>query len=788
MSGAERPSEQSVPTTGLKRKQLSDQDQEDQDQLDVIFKRIKTAIPRAPYILSTPSLNPYRYHSSQEARAWMLGHLFKYEEEYLQYRTYLFREPYRDCFTLQPGEDDEPEAPLPRSQSAAFSSERPKKKISLADYKNKQANGASAPGSKKVSPALQPTKPSVAQTNGVKSSNTQAPAHEQEKVDSAQTKRPEKKLSEKTEKRDRADSAPSSQKYESAESKINIDRSGPSNSTPHGLPPMLSPVEQPLSNPHGLPTILSPTLPPNIQVELDRIETRSRADSNTSVSSSDHNRSQTLHVPERTASKKPVATKNGELSQKVSRARSISINGKSPLDEPVDHSNGHETILIVKLKFSKKSRETLKRLLALPPKRDATTTRKERDEPPQKSATQNKASDSVEKKSKPIPKVAVRRPEHPTTASKAPVPTIKVTEKRPREDDSAQASLVPAKRPRSSTVSSQQDRPITPRDQITSSPAASNKLSGQKSQGPYATPRKDLKAVNMLRTNSTESQHSTPGRSGATPTGARLDPQAHASIPPLGGKKQMDISLLQQSSMKLNQMGRSLKHEGQKLEREKAAKFTKADQKHAAVIGLECILSYMAAYHAQDQSLQLRGRPAEVESTWKTLLPLCSSYARLTKDFAHLDGFRSYLGAVIAANICTHVAPRAPNPKAHDSPHELSVAELTKQHAQLTENLGLLSDHYQKLQRHTADARAALPTEQIAKMYPKTWAGAEWDKKAATEKVAATKLSGPYFLPIHNDTSPVQAVRFGLRFLGEYCEREGVGHRLKINLERPGGE
>ncbi|KAL5390364.1 hypothetical protein DPSP01_001933 [Paraphaeosphaeria sporulosa] len=788
MSGAERPLEPSVPTTGLKRKQLSDQDQEDQDQLDGIFKRIKTAVPRTPYILSTPSLNPYRYHSSQEARAWMLGHLFKYEEEYLQYRTYLFREPYRDCFTLQPGEDDEPEAPLPRSQSATVSSERPKKKISLADYKNKQANGASAPGSKKVSPALQPTKPSVTQTNGVKLSNAQASAYEQEKNESAPSKRPEKKLSEKPDKRDRADSAPSSQKSESAESKMNIDKSGPSDSTPHGLPPLLSPVEQPLSNPHGLPTILSPTLPPNIQVELDRIETRSRADSNTSVSSSDHNRNKTLPVPERSASKKPVTSKDGEASQNVSRARSTSMNGKSPIDEPADHSDDHEPSLIVKLKFSKKSRETLKRLLALPPRRDALTTRKERDEPAQKSASQSKAPDSVEKKTKPIPKVAARRPEHPATASKAPVPAIKVTEKRPRQDDSAQASPVPAKRPRSSTVSSQQDRPITPRDQITSSPVASNKLSAQKSQGSYVTPRKDLKAVNMLRTNSTESQHSTPGRSGATPTGARLDPQTHASIPPLGGKKQMDISLLQQSSMKLNQMGRSLKHEGQKLERDKAAKFTKADQKHAAVIGLECILSYMAAYHAQDQSLLLRGRPAEVESTWKTLLPLCSSYARLTKDFTHLDGFRSYLGAVIAANICTHVAPRAPNPKAHDSPHELSVAELTKQHAQLTENLGLLSDHYQKLQRHTADARVALPMEELEKMYPKTWAGAEWDKKAAKEKMAATKLSGPYFLPIQNDTSPVQAVRFGLRFLGEYCEREGVGHRLKINLERPGAE
>ena len=206
----------------------------------------------------------------------------------------------------------------------------------------------------------------------------------------------------------------------------------------------------------------------------------------------------------------------------------------------------------------------------------------------------------------------------------------------------------------------------------------------------------------------------------------------------------------------------------------------------------------MAAYHAQDQSLQLRGRPAEVEGTWKTLLPLCTSYARLTKDFTHLEGFRSYLGAVIAANICTLVAPRAPPPtsaptsastsKHHDSPHDLSLADLTRQHAILTENLALLADHYQKLQRHTQDARAALPMEDLEKMYTRTWAGAEWSAKPhkGGEKLgSAVRLAGPYYLPIQSDTTPIQAVRFGLRFLGEYCEREGVMHGMRINLERP---
>lgn len=168
MSGPERPPELSVPTTKLKRKYLADEDQEELEQLETIFKRIKKAVPRAPYILSTPSLHPYQYHSRHEAQAWMMGHLFKPDEEHLQYRTFHFREPYQDCFTLQHGEDDEPELQRPKSQASNVSNQAPKKKISLSDYKSKQANGVITPGSKKVSPVLQPSTPTSAQTNGVK--------------------------------------------------------------------------------------------------------------------------------------------------------------------------------------------------------------------------------------------------------------------------------------------------------------------------------------------------------------------------------------------------------------------------------------------------------------------------------------------------------------------------------------------------------------------------------------------------------------------------------------------
>lgn len=194
----------------------------------------------------------------------------------------------------------------------------------------------------------------------------------------------------------------------------------------------------------------------------------------------------------------------------------------------------------------------------------------------------------------------------------------------------------------------------------------------------------------------------------------------------------------------------------------------------------------MAAYHAQDTALSLRGRLGEVEGTWKTLLPLCLSYARSTRDFKHLDGLRSYLSSVIASAICTHVSQRSTASKPHDSPQDVPHADLAKQHAALASNFALLSDHTMKMTQHYQDARIALPAEDIQSMYKKTFAGREANAKLAKEpeKVNGARMSGPYFLPISNDTTPIQAVRFGLRFLSEFCEKEKLDYTLRVNLDK----
>ena len=249
--------------------------------------------------------------------------------------------------------------------------------------------------------------------------------------------------------------------------------------------------------------------------------------------------------------------------------------------------------MVVKLKFSKTKAPVVGQILRLPSKR-ANMEKKERSEAPKVAPPnpQPRVTDLPVIKKKPVPKVAARRGET-TTPVPASTPSISVkpssvsakpAEKRTRPEDDGSLAVPPAKRPRASSL---QDRPITPVQNIVSS-ALPTKGSTQKNQAQYATPKKDIKSVNMLRSQSSESNDTTPGRSGATPAGGKLDSRAGPTSAPLNTKKQADIALLGHTSAKLNRMGRALKHEATKILT--GGKISKQEEKRAAVTNLECIL------------------------------------------------------------------------------------------------------------------------------------------------------------------------------------------------------
>ncbi|KAF2261676.1 hypothetical protein CC78DRAFT_345660 [Lojkania enalia] len=754
-----------------KPRNISAEEDEMIKDLNAIIDRMKRSIPATPYILATPSLDPYTHYSRHEAYSFMMDYLFEPHEEHLQYRTFLYREPYQDCFTLSPGEEDIQEVERPKSQASNASQQVPKKKISLSAYKSKQVNGVITLGSKKQSPNLLPSKPPSVQTNGVHET-AKKPPHVPKKAETQPNKRTaaEALLPDKPKKRPRDDrpSAAATRKDNSPYSKPINDHSRPSNATPHGLPPLMSPVPQSLGNPYDLPPIISPTLPPNIQAELDRLEIqRKRAESN--ASSSSDKKSQLLPVPDARYQKPDESVKAN------SRMRSVSVNGKSPNRDPSNWTHVPGSSLVVKLRFGKSKASTVAQLLRLPSRPNSTDKKERQEAPKERSVKQEvKGTDDILAKKEDFPKITSRRPEISKPITKTNSIATKNLDKRPRNEDDTSSSI-PAKRQK---PQSSHDRPSTPSQQIVSSPAMSAKSSAQKSQDLYSTPRKDLKAISMIRTNSAEGYDFTPGRSGATPASSKhLDPKAPTSAPLTKGK-QVEAHALSQKSQKLNLEGRNYKHEAQRVVNGEG----RQDKKRAAVIMIECILSYMAAYHLQDESSKLRGRPCEVAATWNTLLPLCRTNISYTKRFPALEGIRLYLGSAICTAICTHIAHQVNvSAKAHDSPHDPAQREPPSAYTKMLANSFLESRRWQQ------QARAVLPIEDLQNIYPKTWAARETTGKNLPkegEKIPIdTNPSGPYYLPIGDDTTPIEAVRFGLKILTEFCEKERLDYTLRVTWD-----
>ncbi|KAF2274264.1 uncharacterized protein EI97DRAFT_132555 [Westerdykella ornata] len=767
---------------------LSAEDERELALLEASFSRIRRSVRPTPYILSTPSLYPYRHRSRQEERAWMMGQrMWEPTEEHLQYRTFLFHDPLHiDCFVSHPGEDYGTEPRRPSSQASNATHSTPKQKLSLSEWKAKQANGAISSGSKNEPRKVEPSKADGASSQKEPGSNPPLLATARPETSLPQ-KRPatETLTPEVPEKRIKEDPPsippPPKTALPSDSPKASPEKTVPSDGTPHGLPPLLSPVDQTFNNPYGLPPILSPTLPSNVQAELDKMAEKSQhGDSDVSASSSDV-KNQVLSTNEQgpQRQKSPGA--------RDSRVRSASINGKPSTSVLSDHEKSSERSLIVKLrygKYGKRLSATIAQLLKLPASRKAQSVAQKNGLLPGGSHETSASSQPISteeptSKRSVLPKKAVRPADSATPEVASSGVATKVAEKRPRGEDEASIGHSSKK------TKPSQDSSRTPTRQTLSSPPKSNKSSAQKSQNTYSTPLKEHKAVNMLRTASVESTDSTPGRSGITPSNTRpMDPKVPLSAS-LSGRKQADSHLLSQISQNFNNMGRSLKHKAQNVLTEKGKQLTKGDSKVTSVINLECIISYMVAYAAQDQWNSLRGRPGDVKTTWKTLLPLTISYASRTQDFPHLDGLRHYLCAVQCSVVCNHMAPRGSQYKTNDAPEDMAHVDLANKYTRVTEYFKLLSEKYMQLSREMLDARIKLPIEVIENDYPKTWQGRETNARLAKspEKFESGNLSGPYFLPIQPDTTPLQAVRFGLAFLKEYCEREKLDYTFQFNLE-----
>lgn len=795
--------------TGARASQtpLAQEDQKELDALEAAFTRIRKAVPEDPYILTAPCAEPrHHYHSRQEAESWMLGNLFESTEERFQYVSFLYREHGDSCFVCRTMLDEERDrlAAMGRShlKDGLSGSKTPlkttgvTKKISLSAFKNKQASGQSATP-KKPAHLLNGDKqhelPAKPEVNGEK----------KEPDDTAKEVKAEKRPLEEppldfniaTEKEEEPDTAPPAKRPRTSPPPAVMSHVAPSHAPdarPHGLPPLLSPTYLPSH--HHLPPILSPTLPASIEEELAKLPAGKRAVSSTpssaekkpraapavqppapAVKDAEHGSTprglaQVLNSQGFAKSRAPISVKDAEKSIRAAVA------GTNHATKPAAAAEKPPKRLIVKLKYSKRSRKTIESLLRFPGgsaarKRAEAQARKERDA----------RTDSESER--PIKKVKTAEPEtkrEPPAAAKHAVskevppkeaapksvhPKPMHAAKRPPPDDPPQ-SEPPAKKPK--PPPSQSDRrPQTPTQAVPSpAAAASARSSAQKpASSQLLTPRKDIKSSTMSRTISSESANATPNRSD-TPLSKTASNESTLKAPtsaPLVNGKASESQNWNVMSRRLNELGRKLKHSSSSLLQKEPV--SSQNRKLSAVQSLECILCYMAAYYCADLRRKIERRPPEVDQDWKTLVPLWRFIGRSLRDYPHLEGLRMVLGGVLCARIVRLVAERKPDE---------GSAKVMAEHAIFAE-------------QHLLEAYRLLSLPTLLKEFPSTWkAGTQTDAPMAASDSAIAEsgaLPEGFTLPIAGHSSPLQAVRFGMRVLREWMRREGVEYELEIKLD-----
>jgi len=157
---------------------MFDEDAEELRLLDAAVDRIRKNIPENPYILTIPSDSKYHV-SRHEAESWHRNTPFAPHEEHLQYMSFIYREHGDSCIIAKTEVDEERERKerymrangIPSGRSTPLQSTGPKKKISLAAYKSKQAGGQEA----KQAAARDERKKEAGQLNGDNSANKALP-------------------------------------------------------------------------------------------------------------------------------------------------------------------------------------------------------------------------------------------------------------------------------------------------------------------------------------------------------------------------------------------------------------------------------------------------------------------------------------------------------------------------------------------------------------------------------------------------------------------------------------
>lgn len=608
------------------------------------------------------------------------------------------------------------------------------------------------------------------------------------------------------------------------------------NGAPHDLPPLLSPTFLPVaddtSGKWNLPPMLSPTLPAKIEAALleevknPKTATPSVASNGSSVQSpAEEKKTPKSHVtsdptptkirpPERAKSPPPKAVAAVKVAERATKTVP-KVTGRKDLERaqtPVRkvteepkfskaESVESRLSLMVKLKYKKRNKHQIERILRLPPRpiRDTVKAKQIADARENENArarASSSASQVRDRNSKQDLKEVPRSPQ--SDRSK-----VVVAEKRPRAEGS---DATQAKRTKALDVNKKPSTPIQP--SLLSPPTIKSGGSGKAPA--QSTPRnKHLTSIAMDRSSSSSngSDVPTPGgertHSGTTPPATGDQGPTSAPSNGAGGTRATQLRALNELSAKYNRLGRTLKHENQAIFLDSKDRARTDDERaRAALTGLECILSYMLAYTLGDARRRLEARPCELENTWVSLLPLYRHLGGSTRHSEDLRGLHAHLGAAINYRILvvanerqTMFAPPIAPPDAVDSPRDGQPDNAPTIQYPITmvlyNSVRLGVESFVAQRDCATEGRKLLGVIRLMTRFPATWESGAPDPETSDSVLYEERLvgdsgepllKGQYSLPLDMYAPLIQTIRFGVALLEEWCKVEGIEYEAQLKL------
>lgn len=357
---------------------------------------------------------------------------------------------------------------------------------------------------------------------------------------------------------------------------------------------------------------------------------------------------------------------------------------------------------------------------------------------------------------------------------------LSANRKRRRSDENSHTSKLSSKRRQGSISLAQKAQ--TPGAGDPSTPShPSRPESSQKTR--LSTPAGNLKGTAMHRTSSGQG-------SSATPLGNNRDvtPGAAGKHSPPEKEKRAEYKIVASKYMDL---ATELKHDAD-VYLKKSEDLTDEERNLCVVIGTESILCFMLAGVIKDEPGRWHRQPGN-GAFWKSIFPLLANivhHARALPDPPHIYGLLHQLEAVIRdtihfydvttlANITREYAKTEGSDNVSTNDQDTSIQQYHR----------LIKDSNENEFKALAawgEGYLALPFQDMMEFYPKTFGKARRlpCRGKAHDPVFPTKLAdGGFAVPLGTVTTGLDAVNFGLNFLAEVAEKNAVPWVPKLQLE-----